>query len=88
MIVVPFWFLFPHVMVVGLANVEMVLPILSWKQNDYGNIAVTVHHEPRYLWWWWWWWCVLWGGGGHDSSDGNDSSDGGGVMVLLVVGLE
>ena len=25
-----------------LANVEMVLPNLSWKQNGYGNIAVTV----------------------------------------------
>ena len=28
--------------VVGWANVEMVLPNLSWKQNCYGNIAVTV----------------------------------------------
>ena len=42
MIAVPFWFLSPHVVVVGLANVEMVLPNLSWKQNGYGNIAVTV----------------------------------------------
>ena len=28
--------------VVGVANVGMVLPNLSWKQNGYGNIAVTV----------------------------------------------
>ena len=31
-----------HVVMVGLANVEMVLPNLSWKQNGYGNIVVTV----------------------------------------------
>ena len=42
MIVVPFWFLSPHVVVIELANVEMVLPNLSWKQNGYDNIAVTV----------------------------------------------
>ena len=42
MIVVQFWFLSPHVLVVGLANVEIVLRNLSWKQNGYGNIAVTV----------------------------------------------
>ena len=28
--------------VIWLANFEMVLPNLSWKQNCYGNIAVTV----------------------------------------------
>ena len=42
MIVVQFWFLSLHVLVVGLANVEIVLSNLSWKQNGYGNIAVTV----------------------------------------------
>ena len=81
MIVVPFWFLSPHVVVVGLENIEMVLPNLSWKQNGYDNIAVTVASRTAVfvvvvvV-------CVLWGGGGHDSSDG------GGVMVLLVVCLE
>ena len=30
------------VVVVALANVEMVLPNLSWTQRGYGNIAVTV----------------------------------------------
>ena len=74
MIVLPFLFLSPHVVVVVLANVEMVLPNLSWKQNGYGNIAVTVAFVVVV--------CVLWGGGGHNSSDG------GGVMVLLVVCLE
>ena len=62
MIVVPFWFLSLHVMVVGLANVEMVLPNLSWKQNGYGNIVVTVASRSAVLvvvvvvcvlgWWW------------------------------------
>ena len=41
--VVPCWVLSPHVVVmVELANVEMVLPNLSWNQNGYGNIAVRV----------------------------------------------
>ena len=82
MIVVPFWFLPPHVVVVGLANVEMVVPNLSWKQNSCGNIAVTVASRTAVfvvvvlvvVW-------VLLGGGHY-------SSDGGGVMVLLVVCLE
>ena len=29
------------IVVVGLANVEMVLPNLSWPQRGYGNIALT-----------------------------------------------
>ena len=42
-IVVPFWCLSPHVVVmVWLTNVEMVLANLSCKQNCYGNIVVTV----------------------------------------------
>ena len=83
MIVVPFWFLSPRVLVVWLANVEMVLPNLSWKQNGYGNIAVKVASRTAVfvvvvvvvV-------CVLCGGGGHDSSDVD------GVMVLLVICLE
>ena len=40
-----------------LANVEMVLPNLSWKQNGYGNIAVTVAFVVMEVvcvvgWWW------------------------------------
>ena len=35
--------------VVGLANVEMVLPNLSWKQNGYGNIDVTVASRTAVL---------------------------------------
>ena len=82
MIVVPFWFLSPHVVVVWLANVEMVLPNLSWKQNGYGNIAVTVASRTAVLVVVVVVVCVLWGDGGHHSSDG------GGVMVLLVVCLD
>ena len=62
MIFVPFWFLSLHVVVVGLTNIEMVLPNLSWKQNGYGNIAVTVASRTAVLvvvvvvcvvgWWW------------------------------------
>ena len=36
-------------MVVGFANVEMVLPNLSWKQNYNGNIAVTVASRTAVL---------------------------------------
>ena len=60
MIVVPFWFLSTHVVVVGLANVE--IPNLYWKQNGYGNIAVTVASRTAVFvvvvvvcvvgWWW------------------------------------
>ena len=59
---IPFWVLSPKVVVVGLANVEMVLPNLSWKQNGYGNIAVTVASRTAVFvvvvvvcvvgWWW------------------------------------
>ena len=62
---------------VGLANVEMALPNLSWKQNGYGNIAVTVASRTTVLLVAV---CVV-GGDGHDSSDGD------GVMLLLVVCL-
>ena len=62
-IVVPFWYLSPHVVaMVWLTNVEMVLPNLSWKQNGYGNIAVTVASRTAvfvvvvvYVVEWWWW---------------------------------
>ena len=70
-----------HVVVVGLANVEMVLPNLSWKQNGYGNIAVTVASRTAVFVVVVVMVCVV-DGGLHDSSDG------GGVMVLLVVCLE
>ena len=33
----------------GLANVEMVSPNMSWKQNGYGNIAVTVASRTAVL---------------------------------------
>ena len=82
MIVVPFWFLAPHVVVVWLANVEMVLSNLSWKQYGYGNIAVTVTSRTAVLVVVVVVVCVLCGGGGHDGSDC------GRVMVLLVVCLK
>ena len=75
-------FLSPHVVVVGLANIEMVLPNLSWKQNSYGNIAVTVASRTAVFVVVVVVMCVLWGGGGHDRSDGDE------VIVLLVVCLE
>ena len=49
------------VMLVGLANVEMVLSNLSWPQRGYGNNAVTVASRTTVLvavvacvvrWWW------------------------------------
>ena len=49
MIAVSFWFLSPHVVMGGLANVEMILSNLSWKQNGYGNIAVTVASRTAVL---------------------------------------
>ena len=52
----------PHVVVVELANVEMVLPNLSLKQNGYDNIVVTVASRTAVFvvlvvvcvvgWWW------------------------------------
>ena len=80
-IVVPFWCLSRHVVViVWLTNVEMVIPNLSWKQKVYGNIVVTVASRSALL-------VVvvcvcvymLWGEG-----DEHDSCDGGEVIVLLV----
>ena len=80
MVVVPSWILSPNVMMVGLTNVEMVLPYLSWKQNRYGNIAVTLSSRTTVFVVMVF---VLWGGdGGHDSSDSDR------VMVLLVVCLK
>ena len=37
------------VVVVWLTNVEMVLPNLTWKQNGYGNIIVTVASRSAFL---------------------------------------
>ena len=73
-----------------LANVEMVLPYLSWLQRGCGQIAVTERLVPRYLWLWWCGdVCGGGGGGGGDGGhDGRDSSGGGGAMLLVVVCLE